>query len=156
MMGDRLFADAISFSKHLARLHERRRARTKERGRRGRRPRLSAEARAEVLKSTGARCHICGGTIGADDRWTADHVLPYSQGGGAGVENHLPAHGVCNNYRWHYTPEELQWILKLGVWTRSLIEKQDPLALELADRFVAYEHRRESRRIRVDSAPSAS
>ena len=140
------FLGSLWFARHLTALHDRRRAKTKT-GNRVRRPRLSKADRAEVLKSTGARCHICGGEIAPGERWTADHVLPYSRGGGAGVENHLPAHGLCNNYRWHYSPEELQWILKLGVWTKTQIEKQNPLALEFAARFVRHEQKRESRRV---------
>jgi hypothetical protein len=151
VIADKLFSDAIAFSKHLAKLHDRRRKRVKGREK-SRRPRLSVADRAEVLRSTGARCHICGGLIGPDGRWTADHVLPHAQGGRGGVENHLPAHGLCNNYRWHYSAEELQWILKIGVWTRSQIETGDALALQLAERFVAHEHRRAARRKGGDGA----
>ena len=145
-MGRKLFEDALSFARHLASLHERRKKVTRSQSR-GRRLRLSATARSQILESTDSRCHICGGEIGPGERWTADHVLPHARGGGTGVENHLPSHGLCNNYRWHYSPEELQWILKLGVWTRTQIEKRDPLAMQLAERFVSHERKRNSRRV---------
>jgi hypothetical protein len=62
-----------------------------------------------------------GGPVG--EIWQADHVLSHSGGGASTEENYLPAHILCNNYRWHYTAEELQQILKLGVWTRTQIQK---------------------------------
>jgi hypothetical protein len=74
-------------------------------------------------------------------------VLAFSHGGTHHVDNYLPAHGLCNNYRWHYEPEEFQWIMKLGVWFRSQIEKGDAEALNLAERFVHYEAGRQSRRV---------
>lgn len=141
----KLFNDGIAFAKHLAVLHDRRRKLTKGRAKTTRTS-LSPAARAEVLRSTNARCHICGGEIAEGERWTADHVRPHARGGDAAINNHLPAHGLCNNYRWHYSPEELQWILKLGVWARTQIERKDPLALELATRFVRHERKRELRR----------
>lgn len=39
------------------------------------------------------------------------------------LDNYLPAHTLCNNYRWNYGCEEFQLILKLGVWPRAQIEK---------------------------------
>ena len=78
---------------------------------------LSTEARRNVLSKTGKRCHICGGLI--EKRWQADHVLAHSGGGQHSVENYLPAHRLCNNYRWDYLPEEFQWILKIGVWAQG-------------------------------------
>jgi len=97
------------------------------------------------LSKTAGRCHICGGKIHEDETWQADHVLAHAHGGEHSVENFLAAHAICNNYRWHYGAEEFQWILKLGVWTRTLIEKRDRLAMALAERFVKYERYRITR-----------
>ena len=110
-----------------------------------RRQALTKVQRDLILNKTGGRCHICGGKIKKDDNWQADHVLAHSHGGKHSVENYLAAHFICNNYRWHYGAEEFQWILKLGVWMRTLIEKRDSLAMALAERFVKYEQYRITR-----------
>ena len=82
---------------------------------------LTAVERHQVLAKTAGRCHICGGKI-KGKAWHADHVMAHSAGGVHDVDNYLPAHSLCNNYRWDYRPEEFQYILKLGVWTRTQIE----------------------------------
>lgn len=78
--------------------------------------------------------------------WEADHVLALSAGGVRSADNYLPAHSICNNYRWHYDAEEFQWILKLGVWIRTQIEKRTLVGMAAAAGFVVYERRRASRR----------
>ena len=98
---------------------------------------LSRSERERVLAKTGRRCHICGGEI--DGAWNADHVLAHSGGGEHSVENYLPAHGLCNNYRWDYAAEEFQLILKLGVWCRTQIEKPTGLWRKVAAAFITYE-----------------
>jgi hypothetical protein len=105
---------------------------------------LRPKARATILSKTAGRCHICGGEV--IDRWDADHVLAHSSGGGHAADNYLPAHRLCNNYRWDYSPEEFQWVLKLGVWARTHIEKGGPFGEELARRFHQYDVRRHARR----------
>ena len=87
---------------------------------------LSPAERDAVLAKTDARCHICGGEIDPQETWNADHVLAHSGGGEHHLDNYLPAHGTCNNYRWDYLGEEMQYILKLGVWLRTQIEKETP------------------------------
>lgn len=109
-----------------------------------RRGALRPQERQRVLTKTGSRCHICGGAIG-DSAWQADHVLAHSGGGDHAIDNYLPAHSLCNNYRWDYLPEEFQYILKLGVWVRTQIEKQTPLGRACAAAFAAHEQRRAKR-----------
>src|SRR4051812_29067601 len=111
--------------------------------RRRRRP-LSRGERQGILEKTGGRCHICGGLV--EERWQADHVLAHSGGGNSEADNYLPAHTLCNNYRWDYLPEELQVILKLGVWARTHIERDTSLGRDLALAFVAHEKIRRGRR----------
>ena len=106
---------------------------------------LSKEERIFILSKTGGRCHICGGKIKRGERWQADHVFAHAHGGAHSVENYLAAHSICNNYRWHYGSEEFQWIMKLGVWLRTLIERRDNVAMILAERFIKYERHRISR-----------
>jgi 5-methylcytosine-specific restriction endonuclease McrA len=89
---------------------------------RQRRRSLTAAERSHILAKTAGRCHICGGAI-EGKAWQADHVMAHSAGGLHGVDNYLPAHSLCNNYRWDYLPEEFQTILKLGVWARTHIER---------------------------------
>jgi 5-methylcytosine-specific restriction endonuclease McrA len=100
--------------------------------------------RLTVLAKTAGRCHICGGMI--DEAWEADHVLAHSGGGAHLEDNYLPAHRLCNNYRWDYLAEEFQYILKLGVWARTQIEMDTRLGREVGGAFVGYEQRRRSRR----------
>jgi 5-methylcytosine-specific restriction endonuclease McrA len=78
------------------------------------RQKLSAAERNAIFTKTGGRCHVCGGAI--QGAWQADHVFPHSGGGHHAAENYLPAHALCNNYRWDYTTDEFQYVLKLGVW----------------------------------------
>lgn len=110
-----------------------------------RRKGLTAAERTTILQKTGRRCHICGGEIEGPD-WDADHVLAHSSGGAHSVDNYLPAHGLCNNYRWNYLSEELQWILKLGVWLRTQIEIETKIGDTVATAFIEYERRRIARR----------
>ena len=105
---------------------------------------LSKADRQVVLRKTDARCHICGGDI--DDRWQADHVLAHSAGGGHAIDNFLPAHATCNNYRWDYSAAEFQEILKLGVWARTQVERGTSVGREIASKFAAYEVKRRARR----------
>ena len=113
---------------------------------RARRRTLRPSEREIVLQKTGRRCHICGGETITD--WQADHVLAHSGGGLHSVENYLPAHTLCNNYRWDYEPEEFQWVLKIGVWARKQMEGSSALGSEMLRRFAAYENHRIGRRVR--------
>ena len=104
----------------------------------------STAERAEILKKTDGNCHICGGTIVGD--WQADHVKAHSGGGEHSLDNYLPAHPICNNYRWDYLEEEFQLILKLGVWARTQIEKNTKVGQEIGAGFAKHEEHRMSRR----------
>ncbi|MBM4118745.1 HNH endonuclease [bacterium] len=116
----------------------------KSANRRPRRHRLTAAARAAILRRTGGRCHICGGEI--HGAWDADHVFAHSAGGEHAVENFLPAHRTCNNYRWDYLPAEFELVLKLGVWARTRIERGSLVGREIEKQFMAYEASRMRRR----------
>jgi 5-methylcytosine-specific restriction endonuclease McrA len=105
---------------------------------------LSAAERGVIFAKTGGRCHICGGSISG--AWHADHVFPHSGGEGHAADNYLPAHALCNNYRWDYAADEFQQIIKLGVWLRTQIERKTLLGLLAAKSFLAYETVREGRR----------
>jgi 5-methylcytosine-specific restriction endonuclease McrA len=109
------------------------------------RRKLSPAQRQVVLQSTAGRCHICGGIIGKEN-WHADHVLSHSGGGLHALDNYLPAHAICNNYRWDYTADEFQQILKLGVWLRTQIERRTTVGREAAKRYLAHEAVRQKRR----------
>jgi 5-methylcytosine-specific restriction endonuclease McrA len=135
------------FAEHLHGLRLRRRALKKSlTATRVPRQALSRNQREAVLAKTGGRCHICGGMF--TEPWQADHVLAHSGGGGHIVDNYLPAHSICNNCRWDYTADELQEVLKLGVWIRKQIEDRTPLGLEAAARYLAHDTRRAVRRKR--------
>ena len=151
MSADRIFTDVTAFAKTLREMRASRKARVVSgRSQRALRAVLKKADRDKVLGKTGGRCHICGGAIDADD-WQADHILAHSTGGAHLVENYLPAHSICNNYRWHYDAEEFQWILKLGVWLRTQIEKETAIGQEVGQRFCDHERRRAGRRKPVPS-----
>jgi hypothetical protein len=105
---------------------------------------LSALERTEILQKTAGRCHICGGTI--EGAWQADHVLAHSGGGTHVSGNYLPAHSLCNNYRWDYSSSEFQQILKLGVWLRTQIERRTQIGKVAAKLYLMHEALREKRR----------
>lgn len=108
------------------------------------RKQLSAKERELILLKTDRRCHICGGEI--ESRWEADHVLPHSAGGMHSIDNYLPAHSVCNNYRWFYSPEEFQEIMRLGVWVRTQTQRMSSIGRMIADKFIRHEIARIKRR----------
>jgi 5-methylcytosine-specific restriction endonuclease McrA len=140
------FMNSAAFANTLAKLRQHRKHRVAL-GLASRPPRtaLTRPERAQILSKCGGRCHICGGSIEGDD-WQADHVLAHSGGGKHNLENYLPAHSVCNNYRWHYDAEEFQWILKLGVWLRTQIENETGIGQAAGKLFCGHERRRISRR----------
>lgn len=106
---------------------------------------LSREARRQIHAKTDGRCHFCGCDV-AVDAFEADHVKNHTSGGSSAAENFLPACTTCNNYRWHYSHEELQWILKIGVWARHNIVKRTKIGSAIAKAFVSKEVVRERRR----------
>jgi 5-methylcytosine-specific restriction endonuclease McrA len=110
-----------------------------------RRKSLSPQDRHAIFAKTGGKCHICGGQIAENESWQADHVFSHSMGGAHSLDNYLPAHSLCNNYRWFYLSEEFQWILKLGVWLRTEIRKQSRIGRIAAIAFLAHERIRVAR-----------
>jgi hypothetical protein len=140
---DMNLASAESLRCHLAALRQEREQRKTATGKRARRN-LAVKDREVVLSKTGGRCHICGGEV--RDAWQADHILSHSGGGQGDRDNYLAAHALCNNYRWDYLPEEFQVILKLGVWARTLVEKDTILGKQIAEAFAKHERRRVGRR----------
>lgn len=146
MPADKVFSDAAAFAAELRELRTQRKIRVVA-ARADRVPRIGltpADRRAVLIK-TGHLCHICGGAISGND-WEADHVMAHSSGGKHSTDNYLPAHSLCNNYKWHYDTEELQWILKLGVWARTQIEKETLIGKAVGEKFCDHEKRRDERR----------
>src|SRR5262245_32514708 len=115
---------------------------------------LSRSERQDIFKKTAGRCHICGGTI--EGAWEADHVFSHSLGGQHAADNYLPAHPICNNYRWFYGTEEFQWILKLGVWLRTQIEKETETGRFAAKTFCATERVSAARRMKRNTGPDVA
>ena len=136
--------DATRLIEHLRRLRHDRRHRPIIAPRKARRYALTQSERAAIAAKTDGRCHICGGVL--DLVWEADHVVPHSTGGLHRLENYLPAHALCNNYRWSYSPEEFQWVLKIGVWARLVMEQSKPIGRQMTEQFCGYERGRVRRR----------
>ena len=82
-------------------------------------------------------------------------MLAHSTGGPQQLDNYLPAHQLCNNYRWNYMPEEFQWVLKIGVWARLVMEKSQ-LGQQMARQFCGYEKARVRRRKSVTAVATVS
>jgi 5-methylcytosine-specific restriction endonuclease McrA len=140
------FASSEDFISRIQSLRKQRRTtKLALRGKVSRRPPATSK-KARILQKTGGRCHICGGQI--DGEWQADHVFAHALGGDRDSDNYLPAHSLCNNYRWFYGTEEFQWILKLGVWLRTHIENETPLGKAAAESFCKHERGRAGRRAR--------
>ena len=134
------------YSNYLSRQREKRKSETKSiRSTRAPRSQLTKSQRHAILLKTDSKCHICGGVI-KGSKWQADHVVSYSKGGTHSVDNYLPAHSTCNNYRWHYRPEEFQEIMKLGIWVQNQIINKTKIGNEVAERFVQHETIRIKRR----------
>ena len=124
------------YSRRLKELHiERERLKAEEK----KRPRqsLKSHERKAILEKTNSRCHVCGGSI--KGKWDADHILSHSKGGKHSVDNYLPAHKICNNYRWDYLAEEFQEIIKIGVWARTQAEKETGVGKKIAQGFAKHE-----------------
>jgi hypothetical protein len=106
----------------------------------------TAKERVAILSKTGGRCHICGGGIVPSSDWEVDHVLRHGVGGGNKSDNYLAAHGLCNTYRWDHLPEEMQWVLKIGVWARKQMESNSECGRKMTKLFFENELRREKRK----------
>jgi len=102
---------------------------------------LTKKERLAILSKTGGKCHICGIEVSISS-FQADHVVAHISGGLHTQDNYLPSCFTCNNYRWHYLPEEVHLILKLGVWAKTEIEKDKILGKSIAIKFVHKERQR--------------
>ena len=134
------YQNETSFIKALKQLHLNRKANKIKSNRQI----LTIQERNKVLEKTDYRCHVCG--IELTERFQADHVKCHSSGGDHNVANYLPSCDLCNNYRWHYSPQEIQWILKLGVWAKTQIQGETKTGKLLSSSFIQHEIRREKRR----------
>jgi hypothetical protein len=117
---------------------------------------LNNEQRRDVLNKTDARCHLCGGEI-TENKFAADHVLSHAAGGEPKLSNYLPAHRLCNGCRWFYSPEEFQWILRMGIWARKQMEDQKKkIAEDMLAAFWNHEKRLPERRAKRASKIGAA
>ncbi len=133
--------DAESFIVELNELHNER----KNHKLKSKRKILGRAERLVILQKTDAKCHICGKPL-SKDNFQADHVKSHITGGTDSVDNFLPSCNTCNNYRWHYGWEEIQYILKIGVWAKGQIQNETKLGIFMAEGFVKHEKGREKRR----------
>lgn len=106
---------------------------------------LSMIERQLVWNKTGGRCHLCGIKV-RESGFHADHIHPHTKGGAHSISNYLPSCAVCNHLRWHYGPEEIQLMLRLGRWLKTELVKEKDESLELANRFVKQLMRRRKER----------
>ncbi len=107
---------------------------------------LTQIQRISILAKTNSRCHVCGVEIELNG-FHADHVKTHISGGSHEENNYLPSCQTCNSYRWHFSPEELQIILKLGVWAKGQLLRNTELGQEIADEFIKHEMKVRANRI---------
>ena len=150
MSEPKTYGRAARLARRFETLHQDRHRRAK-RGRETRQERktLTNDERAQVLEKTAGRCHLCGGPISSNGKWHADHVLAHASGGRHSIDNYLPAHKLCNKYRWDYSAEQVQWILKVGVWAVSEMRRETPIGSKMGVRYAEHEKRRILRRRRT-------
>ena len=98
------------------------------------------------MSKTNSRCHVCGVEIELN-AFHADHVKTHSSGGEHEENNYLPSCQTCNSYRWNFAPEELQIILKLGVWAKGQLLRDSNLGQEIANEFIKHEMSVRKRRV---------
>lgn len=99
---------------------------------------LTKKQRHAILDKTNSRCHVCGIEIDLNN-FHADHVKSHISGGVHAENNYLPGCSTCNNLRWHYSPEEIQVIMKLGRWLKTKILEESEESLSLANQFVKHD-----------------
>ena len=138
MVNHQYLFDSTLLQEQILKLHKERKASKVPSRRVGR---LTKEERLLILAKTDSKCHICGQGISLTE-FQADHVVSHIRGGIHRVDNYLPACFICNNYRWHYLPEEMQLILKIGVWAKTEIERKSSLGISMASKFVSKENKR--------------
>ena len=104
----------------------------------GKRQSLTKSQQKSILAKTNSRCHVCG--VGIElNKFHADHVKTHISGGTHEENNYLPSCHTCNRYRWHFAPEELQVILKIGVWAKGQLLRESQIGKEIANEFVKHE-----------------
>ncbi len=106
---------------------------------------LSKKDKILILEKTNYKCHVCGGSVSLD-AFEADHVEVHSSSANNKIDNFLPACRTCNNYRWFYEPDEIKWILKLGVWLKTQITNGSITGKLVAEKFIQHEIKRVDRR----------
>jgi 5-methylcytosine-specific restriction endonuclease McrA len=136
-----------------------------------RRRHLSPDERKQVFDKTRGHCHLCGGDMKQSSgigelkdeqeielhfvvaeeaksapRFVVDHIVPFASGGNDSPDNFLAAHGLCNGCRWFYSPEEFQWILRMGVWARKQMEDATEIGRRMRGPFRANEEEVKARR----------
>ena len=107
---------------------------------------LSKKTREAIFLKTDGLCHICGIELDLQN-FQADHVKAHVMGGSNTESNYLPSCPTCNNYRRHFTPEEMTLILKLGVWTKTKIVTDSVIGKEMAKQFVKHDMKVRKRRL---------
>ncbi len=112
--------------------------RRKDKVKKMKRTALSKNQRELILSKTNSHCHICGIEL-EEKGFHADHVKPHSAGGIHSENNYLASCSTCNKLRWHYSPEEIQIVLKLGVWAKTKVLDDTELGLEIANQFVKHD-----------------
>lgn len=83
---------------------------------------LAYRRRRAALLRPGAVCYLCGNEIDVSLKWpdplsgTADHVVPFSQGGSNLSHNLRPAHLDCNRKRQTRPIEEVAPLKRSRDW----------------------------------------
>lgn len=106
----------------------------KKRATSGRKP-LTAGVKNQVFEKTGGVCHFCGEKLILAGRWDIDHVVPLLRKGTSELSNLLPVCCECNRLRSAQRPAKIRATMRIGIYARRAIKKQNPTGKKL-ERYV--------------------
>jgi hypothetical protein len=101
---------------------------------------FSKEEKKEIYLKTNGFCHVCGIEISS-----ASFSITTS------INNSnnfifFPACKSCKRIHDNYLPEEIQWILKIGLWAKTQIEYETDIGKNISTELVEQAKYRESKR----------
>ena len=77
--------------------------------------RFKKSEKEEIYNKTNGVCHICGIKL-------SPNKFSISESTTIDNESFLPACKTCKRIHDNYLPEEIKWILKIGLWAKTQIE----------------------------------
>ena len=131
---------SIFFSAELRRIRNEREKLKKER--KGKKTvRLKKQEKIDIYNKTKGICHICGSKL-SESKFSITSSLTNE----ISVETSLPACKDCKRFYDNYLPDEIKWMIKLGMWAKTQVEFETDLGKTIALDITEQEKYRESKR----------